>query len=40
MRKRLVADGGGFALLDHCSAEMSHLARILPELYAEFGPGE
>lgn len=40
MRNRLVGDDSGFALLDHCAAEMNHLARILPELYAEFGPGE
>lgn len=26
-------------LLVHCAQEMSHLARILPELYRAFGPG-
>jgi hypothetical protein len=26
-------------LLVHCAQEMNHLAAILPELYASFGPG-
>lgn len=37
MRRRLLADVGGTALLHHCSNEMSHLAAILPDLHADFG---
>ena len=38
MRRRLLRDEAGSALLRHCSEEMNHLAAILPELYARFGP--
>lgn len=39
VRRRLLTDDAGTALLRHCSEEMNHLATILPELYAEFGGG-
>jgi hypothetical protein len=37
LRRRLLPDSAGTALLRHCSEEMNHLARILPELYERFG---
>ena len=37
VRARLVRDDAGLDLLRHCSEEMNHLARILPDLYARFG---
>ncbi len=33
-----LSSGQGAELLVHCAQEMSHLAMILPALYAEFGP--
>ena len=38
LRRRLLRDEAAPALLRHCSEEMNHLAAILPELYAQFGP--
>lgn len=37
IRRRPVSDAMGLNLLAHCAKEMNHLARMLPELYAEFG---
>lgn len=37
MRRKLLPDVAGTALLHHCSNEMSHLAAILPDLYSDFG---
>jgi hypothetical protein len=37
VRSRLLPDDDGLNLLRHCSDEMSHLARILPELHQRFG---
>lgn len=37
VRRRLLPDSAGTALLRHCSEEMNHLATILPELYEQFG---
>lgn len=35
LRKQLVPDDLALNLLTHCSEEMNHLARFLPELYAQ-----
>jgi hypothetical protein len=35
LRRQLVPDSLGLALLRHCSEEMNHLARFLPQLYRE-----
>lgn len=37
MRRKLLPDEAGTALLHHCSNEMSHLAAILADLHADFG---
>ncbi|MCO5317428.1 MAG: hypothetical protein M9942_03225 [Microthrixaceae bacterium] len=37
VRRRLVADQFGNALLFHCSQEMNHLASFLPDLHERFG---
>jgi len=37
VRRRLLPDVAGLALLRHCSEEMNHLARILPDLFDQFG---
>jgi DAPG hydrolase PhiG domain len=39
-RLQAVSDAFGLDLLRHCSEEMNHLARMLPELHAQFGTGE
>jgi len=33
-----LTDNMGMELLVHCAQEMNHLAGILPDLYAAFGP--
>ncbi len=40
MRHVLATDQMGLALLRHCSEEMNHLARILPDLFGRFGAAE
>ena len=35
-----LTDNMGMELLVHCAQEMNHLAGILPEIYARFGPAE
>jgi hypothetical protein len=35
MRRRLIPDSLGLALLRHCSEEMNHLAKFLPRLYRD-----
>lgn len=37
VRRRLIGDGIGLALLRHCAEEMHHLAGLLPSLHARFG---
>ena len=37
VRRRLVSDAIGLALLRHCAEEMHHLAGLLPALHARFG---
>ncbi len=40
VRKQLVSDESGIALLLHCAQEMNHLASILPELHERLGGSE
>ena len=35
-----LTDNMAMELLVHCAQEMNHLAAILPDLYASFGPGQ
>lgn len=37
VRRKLVNDAVGLALLAHCYEEMHHLAQILPDLFQQFG---
>lgn len=37
VRRHLLPDSFGHALMYHCSQEMNHLASILPALHSEFG---